>query len=648
MGEEPASARGEAQRIFQEFLSAVRQGQAVDTDGLIESCPRFARDELAALLSDFEELREVLNEEPRGLTEGAVIGDFKLIRELGKGAVGIVWEAEQLSLKRPVALKFLHPHYSLAPTSLQRFQREGEAGGRVQHPGIVSIFAIGEAEGHHYIAQELVSEGQTLADRIAEARESAELPASYYRETVELIRAVASALQVAHDAGIIHRDLKPSNILLDENDAPKIGDFGLAKLHDELSLSRSGDLTGTPFYMSPEQAASKRMGIDRRTDVFSLGATLYECLTLSRPFAGDTSQQVLRKILVDEPPDPRKLRSKLPAELAVICLKALEKNPDRRYQSARDLAEDLRRWSANEPIAARPPSSLRRVGKWVARRPGWSAAIGLAVVGLPSSSALSVRMVEAKSRAVSSALEAKSEAEEAQRQREAADLVATFLVELFDAQNPSIAKGELLSPLELLARGEERVWKDLESRPLVQARLMQAIGQAFSSIGAYHKAEPLLLRAYELQSERLGAKNLDTLSTMHALSVVYFHQARLDEAERLMAECLKLRREVLGEEDPETLWTMRNLGAIYVQQGRVEEARLLYQECLETGRRALGEDDPYLLGPMDGLGSLHQDAGRYEEAARVYRESLELVSSLALFRVAGVADPRQGFSRLRI
>ena len=195
---------------------------------------------------------------------------------------------------------------------------------------------------------------------------------------------------------MIHRDVKPSNILLTPEGAPKVTDFGLARIEDALALSRTGDFAGTPYYMSPEQAASRRIGIDHRTDIFSLGATLYEMLTLKLPFEGDTSQQVLRKILLEDPPDPRKLRSRTPRDLAVICLKAMEKRPDHRYQSMEELSADLRRFTNNEPIVAKPPGPIARGVKWVRRHPVVSVAGAVAVVALLVISGLWWRATEAE------------------------------------------------------------------------------------------------------------------------------------------------------------------------------------------------------------------------------------------------------------
>ena len=241
-----------------------------------------------------------------------IMGDFRLIREIGRGGMGTVYEAEQISLKRRVALKVLPPHLSISTDAVNRFRREAAAGGRQSHPGIVAIHAVGELEGVHFISQELVGEGVSLHDRLEELSKTGKQPLGYFREVAKLGSELADAFEHAHSTGVIHRDIKPSNILLTEQGHPKVTDFGLAKIEDALALSRTGDFSGTPYYMSPEQAMSKRMGIDKRSDIFSLGVTLYEMLTLKRPFEGSSSQEILKKIMLFDPVPPHKANPKVP------------------------------------------------------------------------------------------------------------------------------------------------------------------------------------------------------------------------------------------------------------------------------------------------------------------------------------------------
>lgn len=305
----------------------------------------------------------------QGLAAGRALGDFRLRRVLGEGGMGQVWEAEQESVGRIVALKILPPALAASPNALKRFQREARAGARLEHQHVVRVYSVGEAEGVHFLAQELVEGGCTLADAVA-GTAGDQIPDGYHVEVARLFIKIGTALSYAHSKGVIHRDIKPSNILIAADDTPKVADFGLALLKGEEDFSRTGSLTGTYCYMSPEQAASRRIGIDHRTDIFSLGAALYECLTLRRAFDGETPQRVLEKVLVKNPEPPIRLSSSIPKDLSVIAMKALEKDREHRYQTMAELVEDLYRFVCGNPIHASTPSLLTRAWRWAGRHPG--------------------------------------------------------------------------------------------------------------------------------------------------------------------------------------------------------------------------------------------------------------------------------------
>lgn len=290
---------------------------------------------------------------PLHLSKGDVIGDFELIELIGQGGMGQVWLARQPSLgNRHVAMKFLRGD-AAGERAVAFFEREARAGGRLNHPGIVSALAHGWVDGHPWLAMEYVEGHWDLGDYLAEVAAGESLPEDYDREVALFIARVAEAMQVAHDAGVIHRDLKPRNILVRPDNRPAITDFGLARITDESELSQTGDFAGTYAYMSPEQVAARRAGIDHRTDIFSLGSILYEMLTLQRPFRGQTTHEIAQEILVKQPPRLRAVRRSIPEDLSRICERALQKDRDRRFSTMAELAADLRRYMGGEPVDAR-------------------------------------------------------------------------------------------------------------------------------------------------------------------------------------------------------------------------------------------------------------------------------------------------------
>ncbi len=305
------------------------------------------------------------------------LGDYEIVEEIGRGGFGVVYKARQVSLDRPVALKVLYEHKVHTAEELARFEREARAAARLDHTAVVSVHAWGEDSGSFYIAQKLVGHGRTLADDLAELKEKGEHPKGYFRQIAETLAIVADALQHAADNGIVHRDVKPSNVLLDDKGRPFLGDFGLAKLEDGLELSRTGDFAGSPYYMSPEQADAKRGPVDHRADIYCLGVTLYELLTLAPPFTGRTSHEIIRKILSEEPKRPSKHNERVPANLETICLKAMEKARSRRYQNASEVAADLRAFLDGEPISATPISGVSRIWRKARRN---RAGVGMVVL----------------------------------------------------------------------------------------------------------------------------------------------------------------------------------------------------------------------------------------------------------------------------
>jgi serine/threonine-protein kinase len=286
---------------------------------------------------------------------------------LGHGGMGVVYRAWHLRLGRAVALKMLLAGPCARPEELERFQREAQAVAGLRHANIVQVYDVGDVDGRPYFTMELV-EGGSLAEQIQGVPQPARQAA--------LVAALAEAVQAAHESGIVHRDLKPGNILLTRDGTPKVTDFGLARrLEGNGGLTLSGVPLGTPSYMAPEQARGEKKGIGPATDVYALGAILYELLTGRPPFCADTAAATLQQVMAEEPVPPARLNPKVPRDLETICLKCLHKEPQRRYPSARELAEDLRRFLNDEPIRARPPGRWERSWRWLRHRP--AVAVGL-------------------------------------------------------------------------------------------------------------------------------------------------------------------------------------------------------------------------------------------------------------------------------
>ena len=290
------------------------------------------------------------------------LGDYELLEEIGRGGQGVVFRARQKSLNRTVALKVISLGQWASKAHLKRFRLEAEAAASLEHPGIVPIHEVGERDGSCYFSMKFVEGGQ-----LDEVVRREPMP---IRRAVELIAKVARTVHYAHEHGILHRDIKPGNILLDAKGEPHLTDFGLARLvESESSVTHTLDVLGTPSYMAPEQAVGNNAAVSSVTDVYGLGAVLYQLLTGHPPFAGGTTYETIKLLLDTEPRQPRLLNPKIDRDLSTICLKCLEKDPKRRYSSALALAEDLERWLKHEPIQARHTGIFARGRKWVRRNP---------------------------------------------------------------------------------------------------------------------------------------------------------------------------------------------------------------------------------------------------------------------------------------
>jgi serine/threonine-protein kinase len=331
------------------------------------------RTELDALFPASRTRSTIPSAVPAAVLPPPRIPGYEVQGELGRGGMGVVYRARHLRLNRPVALKMLLAGAYAEPAERERFQREAEAVASLRHPSIVQVHDVGDVDGRPYFTMELV-EGGNLAQQIQGVPQPA-------RPAAALVAALADAVHVAHQSGIVHRDLKPSNVLLTRDGLPKISDFGLARrLGGDGELTLSGVVVGTPSYMAPEQARGDRAALGPATDVYALGAILYELLTGRPPFRAENRTETLHQVLADEPVSPRRLNPSVPRDLETICLKCLEKDPKKRYPSAAELADDLHRFERGEPILARPAGAVERASRWLRRRPALAAALAVGVL----------------------------------------------------------------------------------------------------------------------------------------------------------------------------------------------------------------------------------------------------------------------------
>jgi len=665
--------------LIEEITDKLHKGEAVDLEAHIQQHAERA-EELRKLLPALQMLAvagsadAAAQGEDQETSVTGVLGDFRIIREIGRGGMGVVYEAEQISLARRVALKVLPFAATMDPRQLQRFQNEARAVAQLHHTNIVPVYYVSCERGVHFYAMQYIdghSLARVIADlrlppspkiadsrlQIADLKDAAKSPqtsepareslgsqseicnlqsaicnstelalftavstkdAGYFRAVAQLGIQAAEALDHAHQMGIIHRDIKPANLLVDATGRLWVTDFGLARIANPGGdagggLTLTGDLVGTLRYMSPEQALAKRIVVDHRTDIYSLGATLYELLTLRPAFTGEDRHELLRQIAFEEPKPPRRINHAIPAELETIVLKAMEREPADRYATAQEMAQDLRAFLEDKPIRAKRPSVLEKARKWARRHRGLmrSAVAGLifAVVALATSAVLIWREKEQTRAAY--------QAESKQRQR--AD--AQYLAAEAQRRRARAAVEDMYTQVaEKWLAGKPRL------QPLQREFLEKALKFYLEETQEYSN-DPVVLRQTAKAHYRVGA-------IQHKLG-------RLERAVPAYGHAIRLFGQLAADykDDPAYRYELSAshdaLGNTFQALGRPRDAETAYRESRRLAER-LVEDFPnrsdyqYLLaktGPSLALALA--EAGDVRQAEQTYRDVLPGLQKLA-------------------
>ncbi|MDA1053350.1 MAG: serine/threonine-protein kinase [Planctomycetota bacterium] len=563
-----------------------------------------------------------------------LIGDYELLSELGRGGMGVVYRARQRSIDRIVALKVIRRDQlqSLHPESqrsvVDRFHQESMAAAKLEHDHIIRLYEVGESDGQQYFSMQYVR-GPSLADVLRSGPLESHRAAGY-------MAAVASAVVAAHEAGILHRDLKPQNVMLDETtDRVLVADFGLAKLIEgEEQLTIAGEVMGTPSYMPPEQARDASR-VTEKSDVYSLGATLYHLLTAKPPFQAATVVETIRQVIDEPPVPPTRLNPAIDRDIETICLKCLEKEPSRRYDTARALADDLLRYVRGEPIAARPLTVFGRTFRWCRRKPVTASLIATAAICLLGAFISATVGYVMTSRAL-----AKSEARYRQS-RSTVDFFFTRVSEtgLLDEPGMQALREDLLS------RALEHYREFVDSRkddPGLENELGQAnfrLAKITQKIRSPAEAIDLYRHSLAIQ-QRLMNENPDNESfrhdvgeTLNAMGRAFYELKQLDEAERAFREARQLREQLVeaDEADPERTRllanTLMNLGTVEEKRGDFAAAKASIAEAQRRRSKLLDRDPENLVVRRDramgyynlGTGVLALDNPTAEESTEAVR-----------------------------
>ncbi len=630
---------GRVRAVIARMESVTMHGGA----GLVEAAEAVSEDDAHAAATIFgiastsAELFESAPADERDRAAGAAlpdrIGSYRVLGVLGEGGMGMVYLAEQERPRRTVALKVVRPGM-MGAMLLRRFELEAQVLARLQHPNIAQVYEAGIARtgpggpGSPFFAMEYI-QGATLTDH-------ATVRGLGVRERLALMAEICDGVQHAHTRGVIHRDLKPGNILVSAEGRPKILDFGIARATDSdvqaTQRTDIGQLVGTLPYMSPEQVQGDPAALDTRSDVYTLGVILYELLTgrLPHDVGRRTIFEAAQTISQAQAASVGAVVPALRGDVSTIVAKAMEKDRQRRYQTASELAADINRFLRSEPIAARPASTAYQLRKFAGRHKGLvagaSAAVALLVLGVVGTSAGMVRAIAEKKTADQQRARADDEAS-------TAEAINEFLVDrMLAAATPEQAQGRQITVSEVVGKAAGEIDSAFAQRPMVRARLYDTVGKTYTSLGEYDKAEKFLAGGVELRRQDApGSAELG--AALHQLGSLRFRQSRWADAEALFREAAAVFGGT-GRNDRELIESRSSLAACLRNLGRLEEAEREQRLSIDQARARLGPENATTLSAIANLAIVLHDNGRVRDAEKLYREVAETRA-----RVLGMSHP---------